>query len=176
VDFPWFINYSLGRDWMKKTILALLCIGVLALAGCFSDPVQDDLLNYINKETTTAAQLEDKAISAYGSVSGVNYQDDQTLYDALVTEIIPDYKEFIKELESVDIETDELKEIHDIYLTGANHQYNGFLKIVEALENQDIGMIEEANKMLDEGRKNINEYLDKLNALAEDHNVEIEKK
>jgi PBP1b-binding outer membrane lipoprotein LpoB len=161
---------------MKKSILALLLISVLVLAGCFSDPVQDDLLNYINKETTSAAQFEDKAISTYGSVSGVNYQDDQTLYDALVNEIIPDYTKFIEELESVNIETDELKEIHDIYLTGANHQFNGFLKIVEALEHQDIGMIEEANKMLDEGKKNISEYLDKLNELAEDHNVEIEKK
>ena len=40
---------------MKKSVLALLFIGVLVLAGCFNDPVQDDLLNYINKETTTAA-------------------------------------------------------------------------------------------------------------------------
>ena len=74
------------------------------------------------------------------------------------------------------METDELKEIHEIYLTGANHQYNGFLKIVEAIENQDASMIEEANKMLAEGRANINEYLDKLDALAEDHDVKIEKK
>ena len=161
---------------MKKSVLALLFIGVLVLAGCFSNPVQDDLLNYINKETTTAGQLENKAVSAYGSVSGVNYQDDQTLYDALVNDIIPDYTKFIDELESVNMETDELKEIHEIYLTGANHQYNGFLKIVEAIENQDASMIEEANKMLEEGRANINEYLDKLDALAEDHDVKIEKK
>lgn len=55
---------------MKKSILALLCIGVLFLAGCFNDPVQDDILDYINEKTTTAAQLESQAIATYGSVSG----------------------------------------------------------------------------------------------------------
>ncbi|WP_342429438.1 hypothetical protein [Neobacillus sp. FSL H8-0543] len=161
---------------MKKSILALLCIGVLFLAGCFNDPVQDDILDYINEKTTTAAQLESQAIATYGSVSGGNYQDDQTLYDALVNEIIPDYTKFIDELESVDIETEELREVHEIYLSGAEQQFNGFVKIVEAIDNQDASMIDEANLMLDEGRENINEYLDKLNALAKEHDVEIEKK
>lgn len=92
-----------------------------------------------------------------------------------MNEIIPDYTKFIDELESVDIETEELREVHEIYLSGAEQQFNGFVKIVEAIDNQDASMIDEANLMLDEGRENINEYLDKLNALAKEHDVEIEK-
>jgi hypothetical protein len=39
---------------------------------------------------------------------------------ALKSEIIPVYNEFIKELEEVEIETDELKKIHEDYIEAIN--------------------------------------------------------
>nr|WP_263323673.1 hypothetical protein [Neobacillus sp. Marseille-Q6967] len=159
----------------KRRLACFFVLVSLVLAGCLADPVQDDLVNYINEETKTSQDLELKAVTAYESVSGANYQDDQTMYDALINDIIPTYEEFINELEAVNIETDELQEVHDVYLKGANLQHQGFLKIVEAIDAQDAGMIDEANALLNEGKENINNYLDQIEQLAEDHNVEIEK-
>lgn len=160
----------------KRLLAVVMFVCVLLLAGCMGDAVQDDILNYVNEETTRAAELESKAIAAYEGVSGANYQDDQTMYDALVNEVIPTYSEFMNELEAVTIETDELKEIHEIYLKGADLQHQGFVKIVDALEKQDANIIEEANQLLNEGKKNIEDYQKKLDSLAKDHDVEIEKK
>lgn len=161
---------------MVKRMLAVVVFGCfLVLAGC-GGPVQDDILNYVNKELKTAQELEDKAVSAYEGVAGVNYTDDPTMHDALVNEVIPTYTELIDELESVNIESDELKEIHEIYLTGANLQLSAFEKIKEAIEKQSSSMIDEANQLLEEGRLKIEDYNKKLDELAKENNVEIEKR
>jgi hypothetical protein len=158
---------------VKKRLLAIVIPFIFLLSGCFNDPVQDDLLNYVNKEMKQAGKLEAEAISAYESETGANYQDDQKLYDVLTKKVIPTYNDFIQELDSVKIETDELKEIHQIYIEGANIQYRAFLKIKQALEAQDPAMIQEANDMLADARKYIMEYKSKLNQLAKEHDVKF---
>jgi hypothetical protein len=164
-----------GGVMLKKRVLAVAVIGFfLVLAGC-GGPVQDDILNYINEELKTAQELEDKAVSAYEGVAGANYKDDQTMYDALVNVVVPNYTDLITVLEDIPIETDELQEIHDIYLSGAKVQLSAFEKIIEALEKQDSNLIEEANQLLEVGRLQIEDYNDKLDELAKEHNVEIEK-
>jgi hypothetical protein len=159
--------------YLKKRLLASFLPILFLLSGCFGDPVKDDLLNYVNKEMKTAYKLETKAITAYESVSGGNYKDDQTMYDALNNEVIPNYNEFIKELDSVTIETDELKKLHETYIKGAEIQYNAFLKIRQALEKQDPAMIQEANDMLSQARKHIRDYSNGLHKLAKDHDVKL---
>lgn len=158
---------------MKKGLLAIVLPFILLVSGCFSDPVQDDLLNYVNKEMKQAGKLEAAAVSAYEGVSGANYKDDQTMYDALTKEVIPNYNEFIKELDSVKIETDELQEIHEIYIEGADIQYKAFVTIKQALEEQDPALVQEANDMLADAREHIRDYKSKLNKLAKDHDVKI---
>jgi hypothetical protein len=165
-----------GGAAMRRIWAAVVVFSVLLLAGCLGGPVQDDILNYVNDELSTARDLEVQAITSYEGVSGANYQDDQTMYDALVNKVIPNYTEFIKELESVTIETEELEEIHALYIAGAKLQYDGFLIVVEALEKQDANLIEEANKLLNEGRETINDYNAKMKELAKEHDVKLEEK
>lgn len=133
-------------------------------------------MNYVNSEMTTAFELEATAVSAYDQVSGINYTDDVTMYDALVITVIPTYNEFIKELNSVPIDTEELRAVHEKYIEGADLQYNAFVKIVRALETQDPLLIEEANGMLEEARSLLREYQNEIDKLAEEHNVEWEEK
>jgi cold shock CspA family protein len=163
------------NEGLKKWLLTILLPFMILLSGCSSDPVQDDLLNYVNKEMKEAGKLERAAVSAYERVSGKNYQDDQTMYDALINDVIPNYNEFIKELESVKIETDEVREIHEIYIEGADIQFNAFALIKQALEEQDANLIQKANEMLADARKHISDYQTKLDKLAKEHDVDIEK-
>lgn len=160
---------------VKKWLLAIFLPILFLMSGCSSDPVQDDLLNYVNKEMKEAGKLEKAAISAYDGVSGSNYQDDQTMYNVLINDVIPNYNEFIKELDSVKIETDEVREIHEIYIEGADIQFNAFAIIKQALEEQDANLIQKANDMLADARKHIRDYQTKLDHLAKEHDVEIEK-
>ena len=161
---------------MRRVFAGLVLVCVLLLTGCLADPIQDDLLNYMNEELKTAQTLEEEAVAAYEGVSGTNYQDDQTVYDTIINQVIPTYTEFIGELEAVTIESEELQAIHDVFIEGAKLQLDGFDTILEGIETQDPAIIEEANSLLAAGGEKIAEYHTKLKALAEDHNVKIEKK
>lgn len=160
---------------MKKRLLVFVLPFVIMLSGCFGNPVQDDIVNYINVEMKKAYDLEATAVTAYESVSGANYSDDETMYYKLVDEVIPTYDDFLDELKDADIQTEELEAIHDIYIEGAELQQEAFDIIVEALLAQDVNLINQANTKLDEGRALIEEYTEKLDELAEEHNVEWEE-
>jgi hypothetical protein len=73
----------------------------------------------------------------------------------------------------VKIETDEVREIHEIYIEGADKQFKAFAIIKQALEEQDADLIQKANDMLADARKDLREYQTKLNKLAKEHDVEI---
>lgn len=160
---------------MRKNLVALFLLSLVLLSGCLKDPIQEDLLNYVNTEMKSANELENKALTAYESVTGANFSNDQVLYNTLQNEVIPSYEQFIKELKAVKINTDELRKIHAIYIQAAETQFKAFEVIIEALENQDPALVEEANSILDQSRIQINDYKKKLYELAEDHNVNLEQ-
>jgi hypothetical protein len=137
--------------------------------------VQDDLLDYVNEKMPSLGKEEMKIVGKYEDVTGPNYTDDQTLYDALKVEIIPAYNGYIEDLESVKIETDELRKIHEDYIEAAHIQASAFLTIVTALENQDSGLINEANQKLNTARKMMRDYQNDVEKLAKKHDVKLEK-
>jgi hypothetical protein len=159
---------------MKKYILASFLLLLFLLSGC-GDPVQDDLLDYVNEKMPALGKEEMKIVGKYEDVTGSNYKDDQTQYDALKVEIIPAYNEYIEDLESVKIETNELRKIHEDYIEAANIQASAFLTIVTALENQDSGLINEANQKLNTARKMMRDYQNDVEKLAKKHDVKLEK-
>jgi hypothetical protein len=158
---------------LKKILLFTALLFTFILSGCFGDPVQDDLLKYLNEDLAEITPLETEAISAYESVTGTNFTSDAELYDTLTFEVVPTYQEFADELESIKVETDELREVHEGYIEGVNLQYNAFIKIVTALEELDRSKIEEANAMLDDARKLMRDFNHNIEKLAEEHNVEL---
>ncbi|MDZ5471331.1 hypothetical protein SM124_06180 [Bacillus sp. 31A1R] len=159
---------------MKKVLFGLFTCLVI-LTGCFGNPVQDDLLNYINEEIQPLADLETKAMDAYDSVTGANYTDDQTTYNTIKDEVVPTYRDFIDKLEAIKPETEEVSKLHEQYIDAANMQHSAFIIILDALEKADTGLITEANDKLAEARKGIRSYQKDLEKLAEENNVEFEE-
>jgi hypothetical protein len=159
---------------MKKYIAASFLLMLFLLSGC-GDPVQDDLLDYVNEKMPALGKEETKILGKYEDVTGSNYTDDQTLYDALKVEIIPAYNQYIEDLESVKIETEELRKIHEDYIEAANIQASAFLTVITALENQDSGLINEANQKLNTARKMMRDYQNAVKKLAKEHDVKLEK-
>ena len=158
---------------MKKLLFVLT--SALFLAACGSNPVQDDLINYINEEVSPLFETETEIVEAYESVTGDNYTDDNELYNALESYIIPKYSDFIDDLEQITPETEEVRAIHEEYIEASNLQYNAMVKMLPALENQDYALISEANEMLSEGRSKMRHYVSSLESLAKENNVEFEE-
>ncbi|AST91880.1 hypothetical protein BC6307_11625 [Sutcliffiella cohnii] len=159
---------------MKKLRFALFLSMCLLVSGCFSASVEKDITEYVNEGLLPLADLEEEAIDLFDSVVGYNYTDDYTLYDTLNLEVIPRYQKLLNELEKLKPNTEEVQQVHDIYVSGAKKQYEAMMLILDGIEFQDVSIIEEANLRLAEGRTIIREFQIKLDALIEEYELEME--
>lgn len=161
---------------MRKVRFVGLLFTFLLLVGCsfWSDPVQDDLLNYINNELDALVELEEEAVSEYESVVGDNYIDDWTTYFHIEEVVIPKYRHFVDKLESIRPATKEVREVHEIYIEAVNKQQNAMVKILAGIEAQNLELIFDANELLDEGRAGIRKFINEIEELADNHNVVLD--
>ena len=90
-----------------------------------------------------------------------------------MNEVIPKSKKLIEEAESIEIETSEVKKVHEIYLDAINKNNQAFTLMLSALENQDYTVMTQANEKLDEARKLLRDYESALGTLAKEHDVDI---
>lgn len=158
---------------MKKLGFFIVFLSLFMLLGACSNPVQDEILSYVNDDLPAIAKSEEEIIAKYSNVTGANYTDDATLYDALTNDIIPLYSDFIDKLEAIKISDKELRSIHESYIEAAKQQHKALTIMVTALENQDLTLIEEANELLEKSQKEINAYQVNLQKYAEENDVEI---
>ena len=158
------------KKWWFWTATTLTVILVIALFAC-QDNVQDDLLDYINNDVTEVGQLEDEVIALYEKAR--NSGNDYTMYQILKNEVIPKSQELISKAEAIEVETEEVKEVHELFLDAINKEKQALTLMLSALENQDYTVMTQANEKLHESRRLKREYKASINKLAEEHNVEI---
>jgi hypothetical protein len=156
------------RGWFA-ILLSLLFI----LSGCGKDVVQEDLLNYVNNELPKIISTEKQILEDYASVTGSNYTDDETLYDKMTEAVIPNYNNYIRELEKIAPATPEVRELHEQAIDLANIQQGAFIMIVSAIEKQDSAEIAQANEKLATSRKMARDWQESLKQLAEKHDVKL---
>jgi hypothetical protein len=153
--------------------LALACVS----AGCATDKVALDLTNYLNQGVLNVAELEQKSLARYASVTGTNYKNDQTTYEALRDYVIPLYKRFIHGLRALQPETEQVRDLNRIYIDGADSLLEGFKLVMLAIETQDASLIRPANENFEKGRLENERWRNELIALAGKHGVNpLEKK
>lgn len=156
---------------MKKITSLLL----LVLAACGANSVQQDLITYINVEMDKVAELEAKAVEAYASVSGENYQNDSIMYAVISETVVPTYEEFYNTLSAIKPATEEVATLHKEYVRAAADQMQAFKLILEAIEKQDAAIIDQANEDLDEARALLRMWREDLDSACVKHNVVFEE-
>lgn len=153
---------------MKK----IICILSFALlVACGANPVQQDLVNYINVEMEKVRDLESAAVQAYASVSGENYENDSIMYAVISQTVVPNYQEFYNTLSSIKPATDEVASLHREYVRAASDQLEAFTLILEAIEKQDMQIINRANEDLSQARALLSLWREDLDSACVKHNV-----
>ena len=160
-----------------KIITVILFLNLAcACAGCATDKVSIDLTNYLNQGVLNIAELEEKSLARYASVTGSNYKNDQTTYEALRDYVIPLYKRFIRGLRALQPETEEVRSLNRIYIDGAESLLEGFKLVMLAIDTQDASLIRPANEYLEKGRLENERWRKELIALAGKHDVKTQEK
>jgi len=172
----------------RKVFSAFLAIVIaLGITGCGNqitqenltnlihgkDPVQEELLTYVNKELPKVDKMETAVLTQYANITGENYENDEVFYTTLDGVIIPDYRAYTEKVEEIEPETPEVRAIHELLIDSVNNRYNAFVLIKAALENGDSTQIVASNEKLDKARKARRDFMFQLKDLAKKHNVEL---
>jgi len=162
---------------MKKimTTISALLICVTVLAGCGSDPIQADLLNYVNNQVPTMVDLENTVTTEYSAVKADANATDATFAAKLQDVIIPAENQLIAKAKAIIPATDEVTKLHNEYVTSRTEQLEAFTLMLQAAQNSDQTVMATANDKLTASNTATTQYLADLDALKKAHNIENSK-
>jgi hypothetical protein len=156
----------MAREGLSIIVSTLMV--VLFFSGCTSSPFGSgriihgsaavELVNYVNQGLLRIAELERKSLESYGSVIGENYTTDQRVYEEMKDSVIPLYKRFLDGLRDIDLENEEIKRVHAIYIQGAEMIYDGFKTKMLGIENEDEDIIIQGNQKIEKGREDVKQW------------------
>jgi hypothetical protein len=147
-----------GVQMQKKAKILGIFLSIIFLFGScaankgVTSKTTVNLVNYTNQGILMIAELEQKSLARYASVTGENYTTDQRVYDELNSFIIPNYMRFVDGLRAIKPEDKEIIEVHAIYVNAAELMYRGFNAKMAGIEKNDEALILEANKNIEKAR------------------------
>lgn len=168
---------------MKSAIYFIIFVCFIApLSSCSSNkshtggkfitgPAAADIVTYVNQGLIAIAELEQKSLESYASVTGENATTDKKLYETLRDFIVPTYRRFVTGLKKIPIENHEVRQVHAIYIKAAESTLEGFQTIMIGSEKSDVTVIKQGNKMLEEGSAGIDKWRAELHELYKKHGV-----
>ncbi len=155
------------RIWI--TLLALvMCMSVLT--GC-GDPVQEDLINYINNQVPTLVALEDKVSQEYESAVKEKNGDDAKLAAKLKDVIIPASDELLAKARAIVPATEEVKKVHNKYIAAYTEQHEAFTLLLQAAQNNNETLVNTVSEKLVKADTLSKEFLADIETLKKEHQV-----
>ena len=159
---------------MKK-IFALLLMAVMSvtlLAGCGTDPVYEDLSNYLNVEMVEVNADYEKITAEVGTWETL--EDDNAIKKSIEDTLLPLVNGSLEKLTEINPATEEVKEIKDKYVKVMDTYKVAFEALSEGCETQKNETINAGTQKLEEAVELLNEYNKALEELAKEHGSEVE--
>jgi hypothetical protein len=159
---------------MKK-ILALLLMAVMSvtlLAGCGTDPVYEDLSNYLNVEMVEVNADYEKITAEVGTWETL--EDDNAIKKSIEDTLLPLVNGSLEKLTEINPATEEVKKIKDKYVKMMDAYKASFEILAEGCETQDEATINAGNEKLEEALELLDDYNKALEDLAKEHGSEVE--
>ncbi len=168
---------------MKKYIaLVMTLVMAFCMVGCGGksssdaevDPVQQDLIKYVETDLPAIKVNESVAVERYNEVSaGIANMKRKDIAAAFDDEIIPTYTQFVKDLEALTPSTEEVKALQATYLEGAKEQLTGMSELNDAITGNDSAAAKAANEKIVEGKAKIEQHRSDIVTLAGQHNINV---
>ncbi len=160
----------------SKIISALTIFSVLfmLLSGCASDPVADDLTNYMNNQMQTVSKMQNAYLTLLNDLSNSEDNDVQTVSTKIKEEVLPSSDKLIAEAKKIVPATVELKNLHNKYIAAMTKQNKGLAMMLEGLENSNNETVTTGSKIITEANSEYALFIKELNALAKAHGLEVQ--
>ena len=158
---------------MKKVLSLLLTaiMSVILLTGC-SDPVYDDLENFLNVEMVEINADYEKITAEVGIWETL--EDDNAIKKSIEDTLLPLVNGSLEKLTEINPATEEVKKIKDKYVKMMDAYKASFEILAEGCETQDEATINAGNEKLEEALELLDDYNKALEDLAKEHGSEVE--
>lgn len=131
------------EKWYRYLILSLMLFSCGSDSGVSNSTYQSQMQALAGEET--------EIIALYESVTGSNYTTDSAVRRVVNDQIIPKTRSFIAKIEAI-VPSKDLRSVHEQYISAWNLQYDAFVLIVAAIDQQDATLVVEANQKLTQAR------------------------
>ena len=158
---------------MKKifAILLMVVMSVTLLTSC-SDPVYDDLENFLNVEMVEVNAEYTQLTAEVGTWETL--EDDVAIKKSIDDTLLPLVNGSLEKLKDITPETEEVKAIKDKYVKVMEAYKTGFEALSEGCETQEEATINAGSQKLEEAVELLGEYNKALEELAKEHGSEVE--
>lgn len=138
-----------------------------------SSALQEDLINYINKQMPTLSGLHDKVSKESAAIIGNNV-DYATAEAKLKDVIIPASNELLTKAKAIVPATEELRNVHNeliALLTDQQETFNLLIQVFQAAQKNDVELINTLNQKIKSISNKPHSYTADLEALEKKYNV-----
>ena len=159
---------------MKKifALLLMVIMSVTLLAGCGTDPVYEDLSNFLNVEMVEVNAEYEKLTAEVGTWETL--EDDIAIKKSIDDTLLPLVNGSLEKLKDINPETEEVKTIKEKYVKVMDAYKESFELLSEGCETQEDETINAGSAKLEEAVDLLDEYNKALEELAKEHGSEIE--
>ncbi|MDQ0206099.1 hypothetical protein [Alkalicoccobacillus murimartini] len=163
---------------MKSKKLVLSCLSIplfLVVSGCglfgSNEAAGDDLEFYMNE---TILPIEDDVFAAWDDFYiETDELSDEEFYEQYQSSLKPELDEYYEEFHAIQPETEEVQNLHAIYLERNEIYWEAGEKEVEGHYQGDQDLLDEADELFIEFEEHT-EFRDELERLMDKHNIEYE--
>lgn len=179
------MNKSSEGNTMKKKlyIMTLLVCIISMFAGCGKKkedetedpnaPVKEDLVEFVNNKLPAIEGDRNNAVAIYNSYFESEDVNLEQFSSDLQGTAIPSMETYITNLTNIEVSTDEVKALKDLYLQSAQKQLDAMNKVSAAISEQNPDYLEEADALIEESENLILQYQTQLRTLAMDMGVTV---
>ena len=159
---------------MKKifSLLLMVVMTVTLLTGCGSDPVYDDLENFLNVEMVEVNAEYTQLTAEVGTWETL--EDDVAIKKSIDDTLLPLVNGSLEKLKDITPETEEVKAIKDKYVKVMDTYKVAFETLAEGCETQEDATINAGSEKLEEAVGLLDEYNKALETIAAEYDLEVE--
>lgn len=161
-----------------KRLIGILCICAIfgLLYGCTNTEKQNEILDYVNNDSTMLGEIEQKLNDSYNSVVGNNFDNDLKAYEELSSNTINLAKDLnvkANEVAQKYFNNSEILEVHNVYLQYVTSYMNAVSYMLAAIENQNREFVIKANNEISSANSTGILWKSKLNDLCTKYKVKV---
>lgn len=165
----------------RYVVAVLLCVmAMLAFSACGSKnkgqtvSVEEDFASLLNDKIPAVEKDEVDAMTRYNSY----FLDSETLdteafLKDLQDTIVPKYELFLDNVKKITVDTQEVRDLYDLYYNAMELQYGAILKVHDALKEGNSDYRDEAYDLLRQASEKYQEFQNEVKKFADRYDITL---